>query len=54
VAAHTQAVRLSVKYNREVLEEFQRQIWDPVVVGEDKQEGLASFGQRRKPEWKNR
>lgn len=54
VAAHTQAVRLSVKYNREVLEEFQRQIWDPVVFGQDIQEGLASFGQRRKPEWKNR
>lgn len=54
VAAHTQAVRLSVKYNREVLEEMQRRIWDPVVFGEDIQEGLTAFRERRKPQWKNR
>lgn len=54
VAAHTQAVRLSVKYNREVLEEMQRRIWDTVVFGEDIQEGLTAFRERRKPQWKNR
>jgi enoyl-CoA hydratase/carnithine racemase len=54
VAAHTQAIRLSVKYNREVLEEMQRRIWDPVVFGEDIQEGLTAFRERRKPQWKNR
>ena len=35
-------------------EEFQRQIWDPVVFGQDIQEGLSSFRERRKPVWKNR
>jgi enoyl-CoA hydratase/carnithine racemase len=54
VAAHTQAVRLSVKYTREVLEEFQKQIWDPVVFSEDIQEGLMAFRERRNPMWKNR
>ena len=54
VASHTQAVRMSVKYNREVLEEMQRRIWDPVVLGQDIQEGLAAFRERRKPQWKNR
>ncbi len=54
VASHTQAVRMSVKYNREVLEEMQRRIWDPVVFGQDIQEGLAAFRERRKPQWQNR
>lgn len=54
VQAHTRAIRLSVEHSPEVLQELQRQIWDPVVYSEDIQEGLASFRERRKPEWKNR
>lgn len=54
VQAHVQAVRLSVKHGPEVLDDLRHAIWDPVVYGQDIQEGLAAFRERRKPEWKNR
>lgn len=54
VQAHVQAVRLSVKHSPEVLDDLRHAIWDGVVYGQDIQEGLAAFRERRKPEWKNR
>jgi E-phenylitaconyl-CoA hydratase len=54
VQAHVQAVRLSVKHGPEVLDDLRHAIWDRVVFGEDIQEGLAAFRERRKPAWKNR
>ncbi|MCG2633877.1 MAG: enoyl-CoA hydratase-related protein [Gammaproteobacteria bacterium] len=54
VAGHLEAVRLSVRHNKEVLTELQHSIWDKVVYSEDLKEGLTAFQERRKPEWKNR
>ena len=54
VAGHLQAVKLSVKYNKELLEEMATTIWDDVVYSEDLQEGLRSFGEKRAPVWKNK
>lgn len=54
VQAHVQAVRLSVKHGPEVLDDLRHAIWDGVVYGQDIQEGLAAFRERRRPVWKNR
>ncbi len=54
VAGHLQAVKLSVKYNKELLEEMANTIWDEVVYSEDLQEGLRSFSEKRAPVWKNK
>lgn len=54
VQGHVQAITMSVKHTPDVLEDLQRLIWDKVVFSEDLQEGLTAFGERRKPEWKNR
>lgn len=54
VAGHLEAVKLSVKYNKELLEEMATSIWDKVVYSEDLQEGLRSFGEKRAPVWKNK
>jgi enoyl-CoA hydratase/carnithine racemase len=54
VAGHLQAVKLSVKYNKELLEEMATSIWDEVVYSEDLQEGLRSFSEKRAPVWKNK
>ncbi|MBV1961215.1 MAG: enoyl-CoA hydratase/isomerase family protein [Immundisolibacteraceae bacterium] len=54
VAGHLKAVKLSIKYNKELLEEMATDIWDDVVYSEDLQEGLKSFGEKRAPVWKNK
>jgi enoyl-CoA hydratase len=54
VRGHVEAITLSIKHTPEVLSDQARSIWDKVVFGEDLQEGLTAFGERRKPVWKNR
>ena len=54
VSAHLEAIRFSVKYDSEVLNDAASYIWDRVIFSKDLKEGLSAFKEKRPPQWLNR
>ncbi|NMI00756.1 enoyl-CoA hydratase-related protein [Pseudonocardia acidicola] len=54
VRAAKQTAYLSARYPREAAYDRAEEIWEPVYLSEDAQEGPAAFREKRTPVWKGR